>query len=203
MLLSIRSLTKLFPGTRALDDVDLDIAAGQVHALLGENGAGKSTLIKCLTGAYRRDGGTVMLDGAPIDPRSTLQAQELGIGTVYQEVNLLPNLTVAQNLMFGHEPRRFGLTDTRAMRAQARQTLARYGLDIDVDRDLGRYSVAIQQIVAIARAVRISGKVLILDEPTASLDTAEVRMVFDVLRSLRDRVLMVLGLVLLVVCALW
>lgn len=187
MLLSIRSLTKLFPGTRALDDVDLDIAAGQVHALLGENGAGKSTLIKCLTGAYRRDGGTVMLDGAPIDPRSTLQAQELGIGTVYQEVNLLPNLTVAQNLMFGHEPRRFGLTDTCAMRAQARQTLARYGLDIDVDRDLGRYSVAIQQIVAIARAVRISGKVLILDEPTASLDTAEVRMVFDVLRSLRDQ----------------
>ncbi|QXI65519.1 Fructose import ATP-binding protein FruK (plasmid) [Paracoccus marcusii] len=187
MLLSIRSLTKLFPGTRALDDVDLDIAAGQVHALLGENGAGKSTLIKCLTGAYRRDGGTVMLDGAPIDPRSTLQAQELGIGTVYQEVNLLPNLTVAQNLMFGHEPRRFGLTDTRAMRAQARQTLARYGLDIDVDRDLGRYSVAIQQIVAIARAVRISGKVLILDEPTASLDAAEVRMVFDVLRSLRDQ----------------
>ena len=187
MLLSIRSLTKLFPGTRALDDVDLDIAAGQVHALLGENGAGKSTLIKCLTGAYRRDGGTVMLDGAPIDPRSTLQAQELGIGTVYQEVNLLPNLTVAQNLMFGHEPRRFGLIDTRAMRAQARETLARYGLDIDVDRDLGRYSVAIQQIVAIARAVRISGKVLILDEPTASLDTAEVRMVFDVLRSLRDQ----------------
>lgn len=187
MLMSIRSLTKLFPGTRALDDVDLDIAAGQVHALLGENGAGKSTLIKCLTGAYRRDGGAVMLDGTPIDPRSTLQAQELGIGTVYQEVNLLPNLTVAQNLMFGHEPRRFGLTDTRAMRAQARQTLARYGLDIDVDRDLGRYSVAIQQIVAIARAVRISGKVLILDEPTASLDTAEVRMVFDVLRSLRDQ----------------
>ena len=187
MLLSIRSLTKVFPGTRALDDVDLDIAAGQVHALLGENGAGKSTLIKCLTGAYRRDGGTVMLDGAPIDPRSTLQAQDLGIGTVYQEVNLLPNLTVAQNLMFGHEPRRFGLIDTRAMRAQARETLARYGLDIDVDRDLGRYSVAIQQIVAIARAVRISGKVLILDEPTASLDTAEVRMVFDVLRSLRDQ----------------
>ena len=187
MLLSIRSLTKVFPGTRALDDVDLDIAAGQVHALLGENGAGKSTLIKCLTGAYRRDGGTVTLDGTPIDPRSTLQAQELGIGTVYQEVNLLPNLTVAQNLMFGHEPRRFGLIDTRAMRAQARETLARYGLDIDVDRDLGRYSVAIQQIVAIARAVRISGKVLILDEPTASLDTAEVRMVFDVLRSLRDQ----------------
>ncbi|ODT58175.1 MULTISPECIES: sugar ABC transporter ATP-binding protein [Paracoccus] len=187
MLLSIRSLTKVFPGTRALDDVDLDIAAGEVHALLGENGAGKSTLIKCLTGAYPRDGGTITLEGAPIDPRSTLQAQELGIGTVYQEVNLLPNLTVAQNLMFGREPRRFGLIDMRGMRTQAHATLAQYGLSIDVDRDLGSYSVAIQQIVAIARAVEISGKVLILDEPTASLDAAEVAMVFDVVRGLRDR----------------
>ncbi|TGN67166.1 sugar ABC transporter ATP-binding protein [Paracoccus liaowanqingii] len=187
MLLSIRSLTKVFPGTLALDDVDLDIAAGEVHALLGENGAGKSTLIKCLTGAYRRDAGTVTLDGATIDPRSTREAQELGIGTVYQEVNLLPNLTVAQNLMFGREARRFGMIDPRATRVQARETLARYGLDLDVDRDLGSFSVAIQQIVAIARAVEISGKVLILDEPTASLDAAEVRMVFDVVRSLRDR----------------
>ena len=187
MLLSIRSLTKVFPGTRALDDVDLDIAAGEVHALLGENGAGKSTLIKCLTGAYRRDAGTVTLDGAAIDPRSTREAQELGIGTVYQEVNLLPNLTVAQNLMFGREARRFGMIDTRATRLQARDILARYGLNLDVDRDLGSFSVAIQQIIAIARAVEVSGKVLILDEPTASLDAAEVAMVFDMVRSLRDR----------------
>ena len=187
MLLSIRSLTKLFPGTRALDDVDLDIAAGEVHALLGENGAGKSTLIKCLTGAYRRDAGTITLEGTAIDPRSTREAQDLGIGTVYQEVNLLPNLTVAQNLMFGREPRRFGMIDPRATRVQARETLARYGLTVDVDRDLGSFSVAIQQIIAIARAVEISGKVLILDEPTASLDAAEVAMVFDVVRSLRDR----------------
>ncbi|SNR54831.1 sugar ABC transporter ATP-binding protein [Paracoccus sediminis] len=187
MLLSIRSLTKTFPGTRALDAVDFDLRAGEVHALLGENGAGKSTLIKCLTGAYRRDGGTVMLDGAPIDPQSTAMAQELGIGTVYQEVNLLPNLTIAQNLMFGREPRRWGLIQGRAMRMQARATLAEYGLSLDVDRDLGTCSVAIQQIVAIARAVALSGKVLILDEPTASLDAAEVRMVFDVIRGLRDR----------------
>ena len=180
MLLSIRSLTKTFPGTRALDDVDFDLRAGEVHALLGENGAGKSTLIKCLTGAYRRDGGTVMLEGAQIDPHSTVEAQDLGIGTVYQEVNLLPNLTVAQNLMFGREPRRWGLIDSRAMRAEAREMLRHYGLRIDVDRDLGSYSVAIRQIVAIARAVALSGKVLILDEPTASLDAAEVRMVFDV-----------------------
>ncbi|WP_299909887.1 sugar ABC transporter ATP-binding protein [uncultured Paracoccus sp.] len=187
MLLSIRSLTKTFPGTRALDGVDFDLQAGEVHALLGENGAGKSTLIKCLTGAYHRDGGTVALDGAEIAPRSTVEAQDLGIGTVYQEVNLLPNLTVAQNLMFGREPRRWGLIDSRAMRAEAREMLGHYGLQLDVDRDLGSYSVAIQQIIAIARAVALSGKVLILDEPTASLDAREVEMVFDVVRGLRQR----------------
>lgn len=187
MLLSIRSLTKTFPGTRALDEVDFDLKAGEVHALLGENGAGKSTLIKCLTGAYQRDSGTVTLDGAEIAPGSTVEAQELGIGTVYQEVNLLPNLTVAQNLMFGREPRRFGLVNSRAMRAEAKEMMRQYGLELDVDRDLGNYSVAIQQIIAIARAVVLSGKVLILDEPTASLDAREVEMVFDVMRGLRER----------------
>ncbi len=186
-LLTVRSLTKVFPGTRALDGVDFDLRAGEIHALLGENGAGKSTLIKCLTGAYHRDGGTVALEGRPIAPRSTVEAQDLGIGTVYQEVNLLPNLTVAQNLLFGREPRRFGLIDSRALRRKARGVLGQYGLDLDVDRDLGSYSVAIQQIVAIARAVALSGKVLILDEPTASLDAREVAMVFEVVRGLRAR----------------
>ncbi|MCQ0972173.1 sugar ABC transporter ATP-binding protein [Paracoccus sp. TK19116] len=187
MLLTVRTLTKAFPGTLALDGVDFDLAAGEVHALLGENGAGKSTLIKCLTGAYLRDGGAMALDGQPIDPRSTVEAQDLGIGTVYQEVNLLPNLTVAQNLMFGREPRRWGLIHTAALRTEARALLTQYGLDIDVDRDLGSYSVAIQQIIAIARAAALSGKVLILDEPTASLDAREVEMVFDVVRGLRER----------------
>ncbi len=187
MLLSIRDLSKSFPGTRALDGVDFDLRAGEVHALLGENGAGKSTLIKCLTGAYRRDAGEIRLDGEKISPSSTSEAQELGIGTVYQEVNLLPNLTVAQNLTFGREPRRFGMVDGKAQRELAREMLDGYGLDIDVGRDLGAYSVAVRQIVAIARAVALSGKVLILDEPTASLDAAEVRMLFDVIRDLRDR----------------
>ncbi|MDT0682944.1 sugar ABC transporter ATP-binding protein [Roseicyclus sp. F158] len=187
MLLSIRSLSKSFPGTKALDAVDFDLEAGEVHALLGENGAGKSTLIKCLTGAYRRDAGEIWLDGAQISPDSTSQAQELGIGTVYQEVNLLPNLTVAQNLTFGREPRRFGMIDGRAQTRMAEEMLRGYGLEIDVSRDLGFYSVAVQQVVAIARAVALSGKVLILDEPTASLDAAEVRMLFDVVRGLRDK----------------
>lgn len=187
MLLTLRSLTKTFPGTKALDGVDFDLAAGEVHALLGENGAGKSTLIKCLTGAYARDSGDITLEGRQISPRSTSQAQDLGIGTVYQEVNLLPNLTVAQNLTFGREPTRFGMVNGRAQRRQAEAMLEGYGIDIDVSRDLAGYSVAIRQIVAIARAVALSGKVLILDEPTASLDAREVETLFDVVRGLRDR----------------
>jgi simple sugar transport system ATP-binding protein len=184
-LLRAAGLSKSFPGTRALHDVDFDLRAGEVHALLGENGAGKSTLIKCLTGAYRRDGGDIRLQGASIDPRDTLEAQRLGIGTVYQEVNLLPNLTVAENLLLGRQPRRFGLISRRRANQAAREMLARYSLDIDVARALDSYSVAVQQIIAIARAVSLSGKVLILDEPTASLDRDEVKMLFDVVRSLR------------------
>ncbi|MEI2387410.1 sugar ABC transporter ATP-binding protein [Breoghania sp. JC706] len=187
MLLTIRSLTKTFPGTTALDAVDFDLAAGEIHALLGENGAGKSTLIKCLTGAYSRDGGEISLEGRTISPRSTSKAQELGIGTVYQEVNLLANLTVAQNLTFGREPTRFGMVDARAQKRQAEAMLEGYGLDIDVSRNLAAYSVAVRQIIAIARAVALSGKVLILDEPTASLDAREVETLFDVVRGLRDR----------------
>ena len=187
MLLQARGLTKRFPGTIALDNVDFSLAAGEVHALLGENGAGKSTLIKCLTGAYRRDGGEILLDVQPVNPQSTFEAQELGIGTVYQEVNLLPNLTVAENLTLGRQPRRLGLVSRRGMRAMAREMLSGYGLAIDVERELGSYSVAVQQIVAIARAVHLSGKVLILDEPTASLDAREVALLFDVVRSLRER----------------
>jgi len=180
-------VSKRFPGALVLDGVDFDLRRGEVHALLGENGAGKSTLIKCLTGAYRRDGGLLELDGVAIDPRDTQEAQHLGIGTVYQEINLLPNLSVADNLFLGRQPRRFGLVQTAAMRRAAREMLTGYGLDIDVAAELGSYSVAIQQIVAIARAVSLSGKVLILDEPTASLDAQETRMLFAVVRDLRRR----------------
>ncbi|WP_159585458.1 galactofuranose ABC transporter, ATP-binding protein YtfR [Chelativorans xinjiangense] len=186
-LLSVASLTKSFPGALALDGVDFALRAGEVHALLGENGAGKSTLIKCLTGAYRCDSGDIRLSGRQVDPRDTFEAQALGIGTVYQEVNLLPNLTVAQNLYLGRQPTRFGMVGTRRMNAGAEALLSQYGLDIDVTRELSSYSVAVQQIIAIARAVDLSGKILILDEPTASLDAQEVRMVFDIVRALRER----------------
>ena len=184
-ILVTRGLTKTFPGTRALDDVSFDLRAGEVHALLGENGAGKSTLVKCLTGAYARDGGTIRLAGQEISPSSVAEAQALGIGTVYQEVNLLPNLTVAENLTLGRATTRFGLVRHRAMRREAEAMLEGYGLSIDVGRELGTYSVAVQQIVAIARAVALSGKVLILDEPTASLDAREVGMLFDVMRRMK------------------
>ena len=186
-LLRARGVRKIFPGTIALDGVDFELQAGEVHALLGENGAGKSTLIKCLTGAYRRDGGDILLDGVSIDPKGTLDAQAHGIGTVYQEVNLLPNLSVAENLSLGHQPMRFGMISARGMNLRTREVLAQYGLDIDVTRNLDSYSVAVQQVIAIARAVMLSGKVLILDEPTASLDSHEVKMLFDVVRSLKQR----------------
>ncbi len=185
---SVRSrIDKVFPGARALNKVDFELRRGEVHALLGENGAGKSTLVKCLTGAYHRDGGTITLDGTEVDPRDTLDAQRLGIGTVYQEVNLLPNLSVAENLYIGRQPRRFGLVDTRRMNRMARELLKDYELDIDVTAGLDSYSVAIQQVIAIARAVDLSGKVLILDEPTASLDAHEVAMLFRVVRRLKER----------------
>jgi simple sugar transport system ATP-binding protein len=167
--------------------VDFGLKVGEVHALLGENGAGKSTLIKILTGAYQPDGGEVLVDGQPVRLDNPQQAQTYGIGTVYQEVNLLPNRSVAENLFLGHQPTRFGLVDRRRMERESREILKRYGLDIDPSSELGAYSVAVQQIVAIARAVELSGKVLILDEPTASLDRNEVERLFEIIRGLRAR----------------
>jgi monosaccharide-transporting ATPase len=186
-LLSTRGLTKAFPGVKALDRVDFDLAAGEIHALLGENGAGKSTFIKLVTGVTQPDSGTVTLGGAEIRPRNPADALRLGIGTVYQEINLLPNLSVAENLFMGRQPRRFGLIDFRAMRRRSTDIMAGYGLHIDVQASLSDYSVAVQQVVAIARAVDFSAKVLILDEPTASLDASEVERLFQIMRDLRRR----------------
>ncbi|NDW03865.1 sugar ABC transporter ATP-binding protein [Jiella pacifica] len=186
-LLRAEGVTKEFFGVTALSNVDFELAAGEIHALVGENGAGKSTLIKILTGAYRRDRGKITLEGEPVDPADVKDAQKLGIGTVYQEVNLLPNLTVAENLFLGREPKRFGLTSHREANRRSREILSQYGLDIDVTAVLATYSVAVRQIVAIARAVDLSGKVLILDEPTASLDAAEVTRLFAILEGLKAR----------------
>src|SRR5260221_1905520 len=184
-LLAIRGLSKNFPGVQALDQVDFTLQAGEVHALLGENGAGKSTLIKVLTGIHGRDSGTITLNGTDIQARDVAEAQRLGIGTVYQEVNLLPNLSVAENLYLGRQPKRYGMVDARAMRRQAQALLRPYGIEIDCDAQLGDYSVAIQQLIAIARAIDLSARVLILDEPTASLDRHEVEILFATVRRLK------------------
>ncbi|MFQ8430049.1 galactofuranose ABC transporter, ATP-binding protein YtfR [Amaricoccus sp. W119] len=186
-LLEARGISKSFFGIRALENVDFDLRAGEIHALLGENGAGKSTLVKILTGAYRRDAGSIALEGQPVSPSDVGEAQELGIGTVYQEVNLLENLTVAENLYLGRQPRRFGLIDRRRMERDAKALLSGYGLDLDAGETLAHYSVAVRQIIAIARAADLSGKVLFLDEPTASLDAREVELVFGILRELKAR----------------
>lgn len=185
-LLRTRGLCKHFPGVTALDNVDFELEAGEVHALLGENGAGKSTLIKVLTGAYRGDGGDMVFDGRSIAARTPGEAQRLGISTVYQEVNLLPNLSVAQNIFLGREPKRLGLIRWREANRLSVELLKRFNLDIDVTRPLGAYSIAIQQLIAIARAVDTSAKVLILDEPTASLDSHEVEQLFSVMRRLKS-----------------
>jgi simple sugar transport system ATP-binding protein len=186
-LLEARALTKSFGGVRALDGIDFTLRAGEIHALLGENGAGKSTLIKAVTGVVLRDAGTVRLNGAEIAPRSPDAALKAGIATVYQEVNLLPNLSVAQNLFLGRQPTRFGFVQEREMRRRAALLLKDFGLDIDVSAALGDYSVAVQQLTAIARAVDMSARVLILDEPTASLDQHEVEILFAVMRQLARR----------------
>lgn len=186
-VLRCAGMSKFFPGAIALDAVDLELFGGEVHALLGENGAGKSTLIKCLTGAYRRDGGTISLDGQEVSPDNTKESQELGIGTVYQEVNLLANLTVAENLFLGRQPTRLGFISQKKMQDEARKILGEFGLSINPAEPLSSFSVAIQQVVAIARAVELSGKVLILDEPTASLDREEVDLLFSVIRKLKAR----------------
>jgi len=153
---------------------------------VGENGAGKSTLIKALTGVEHPDAGVIMLDGKPIQVKSPQHAQTLGISTVYQEINLCPNLTVAENILIGREPRRFGSVDWRGMNRLARQYLRRLDIDIDVTQTLGDYPVAIQQMAAIARAVEVaSAKILILDEPTSSLDAHETAKLFEVMRKLK------------------
>ena len=186
-LLALDGIHKQFPGVKALAGAGLNLYPGEVHTLMGQNGAGKSTLIKVLTGVYTPDSGSIVFDGAAIAPRGVQEAQAIGISTVYQEVNLCPNLSVAENLFIGDYPRRFGMVDWRAMRRDAAALLAQLQVDIDVTAPLHDFPLAIQQMVAIARALRISARVLILDEPTSSLDEAEVQLLFGVLRRLRDQ----------------
>ena len=187
-LLEMRGICKYFPGVRALENVDFTLRAGEVHALVGENGAGKSTLIKVLTGVHPKDGGEIRMEGQSIAPTSPLDAQKHFISTVYQEVNLCPNLTVAENIFIGREPKKHGLIDWKTVNRRSAELLKRLNLgNVDVTRTLDSYSVAVQQMIAIARAVDVQAKVLILDEPTSSLDESETQRLFAVVRDLKEQ----------------
>ena len=191
IVLSMKKINMTFPGVRALSNVDFTLKKGEIHALMGENGAGKSTLIKVLTGVHSMDSGEIRVDGIvhPVINHSPEEAQKVGISTVYQEVNLCPNISVAENIFVGRHPlNKIRGVSWREMNKRAVKILAGVGLeDIDVTNSLGSYSVAVQQMVAIARAVDFNCKVLILDEPTSSLDEHEVDKLFAVMRQLRDK----------------
>nr|WP_114352116.1 sugar ABC transporter ATP-binding protein [Saliterribacillus persicus] len=182
----MKKIVKEFPGVRALSGVNLTLYPGEVHAIMGENGAGKSTLIKVLTGVYPIDGGAVEYEGKKVIIKSPLEAQLLGISTVYQEVNLCTNLSVTENIFIGREIKKNGKLNWRKMHNQAKKLLEGLQLQIDVTKLLSSYSVAIQQMIAIARALNVSAKVLILDEPTSSLDRDEVNQLFSVIRKLKN-----------------
>jgi simple sugar transport system ATP-binding protein len=191
IVLEARAITRAFPGVQALAGVDLTLRAGEVHALMGQNGAGKSTLIKVLTGVHAPDAGTIKLLGRDVAPDSPLHAQELGISAVHQESHLLPNLSVAENICAGRYPRRpwlrGGGIDWRETNRRARELLCGLGIDLDVTQLAGGLPAALQQLATVARAVSTDARVLILDEPTSSLDAGEVQALFSLIRRLRDK----------------
>lgn len=190
VVLTARGISMTFPGVKALDNVDFTLRKGEIHALMGENGAGKSTLIKCLTGINDFESGEIHIDGidGPVRNHSTRDAQNVGISTVYQEVNLCPNLSVAENLFIGREPlTKLHTVDRKSYNKRSQKIMDDLGISVDVTQNLENYSLAIQQMVAIARAVDMECKVLILDEPTSSLDDEEVEKLFTLMRRLRDQ----------------
>lgn len=188
VVLKMQGICMTFPGVKALENVDFTLRKGEIRALMGENGAGKSTLIKCLTGVNKFEAGEIYLDGieGAIVNKDTMDAQKKGISTVYQEVNLCPNLSVAENLYIGREPlTKIGTVNRKKMNAMATKLMEELKLDVDVTKNLEDYSLALQQMIAIARAVDMKSKVLILDEPTSSLDDREVEKLFQMMRNLK------------------
>ena len=191
IVLRARDISRAFPGVQALSGAQLTLRAGEVHALMGQNGAGKSTLIKILTGVYAPDAGSIELSGEPVTPESPIHAQALGISAVHQESHLLPNLSVAENICAGRYPRRpwtrGGGIDWRETERRAAELLASLGINLDVSQLAGGLPAALQQLATVARAVATDARVLILDEPTSSLDADEVRALFVLIRRLRDQ----------------
>ncbi|MBV9170585.1 MAG: sugar ABC transporter ATP-binding protein [Chloroflexi bacterium] len=186
-LLELRGMTKSFPGVQALVEVDLDVRAGQVHAVVGENGAGKSTLMKIVAGVYRPDAGSMRLAGEPIAIETPRQAHEHGISMIHQELNLAPNLSVAENIFLGRAPTRGGLIDSRSLYAAADALVARLGIQLDVRAQVEDLSVARQQMVEIAKALSLDARIIIMDEPTSALTERETESLFDIIGRLKQQ----------------
>jgi monosaccharide-transporting ATPase len=185
-LLSMRGIEKHFGGVPALQSASLEVEPAEVHALIGQNGAGKSTLIKILTGYHKRDGGEILFEGRPVAFGMPQEAQLAGISTIYQEINLVPYRMVTENICLGREKRRFGLLHWASMHRDAAELLSRFNMQgVNVRRPLMEYPTAVQQIVAIARAIGFAARLVIMDEPTSSLDEKEVAVLFDVIRQLK------------------
>ncbi|WP_299666251.1 sugar ABC transporter ATP-binding protein [uncultured Ruegeria sp.] len=185
-LVDMTGIDKFFPGVHALKSVQFDLDPGEVHALMGENGAGKSTLMKILSGIYQRDGGTLLIEGQEVSPKSPREAQDLGIGIIHQELSLMNDLTVAQNIFIGREPRKsFGRLDESTVNAQTAEIFASMNLNLDPKALVGSLTIAKQQMVEIAKALSFRSKVLIMDEPTAALNDAEIAELFVIIRRLK------------------
>lgn len=187
-MLRLQGIRKAFPGVVALDGVDLELLAGEVHILLGENGAGKSTLMKIISGAVRRDAGIISIDGVPVEITGPRHAQQLGIGIIYQEFNLIPHLTAGENILLGREPSLLpGLIDQRRLMEDAQKLLNDLGVTIDARTVVRRLSVAQQQMVEVAKALSLNARVLIMDEPTSALTESEIKELFSAIRRLKTR----------------
>lgn len=188
-LMEVRNIDKAFPGVQALDDVSVAFYPGEVHAVVGENGAGKSTLMKVMAGAYKPDEGTILFKGEEVSFNHPVEAQNLGVSIIYQEFNLLPERTVAQNIFLGREPSRFGVVNLRQLNNQARSVLKDIGVETMISPTLlaSALSVAEQQLVEIAKAISLDAKVLIMDEPTASLTSTEVKLLNDLISRLKAK----------------
>ena len=187
IVLEMKDISKKFPGVLALDHANLEIKKGEVHILLGENGAGKSTLIKILAGAYSRDSGEIFFEGKKLGNLSPKQVQTLGISTIYQEFNLIPHLNIAENIFLGKEPLSHGLLDKKELYKKATEIINRLDLNIDVRRKISDLSVAQQQMVEVAKALAFGAKIIIMDEPTATLTDTEINSLFDTIKKITSQ----------------
>jgi ABC-type sugar transport system ATPase subunit len=187
ILLDAKGISKSFPGVRALDNIDFSVVEGEVHSLMGENGAGKSTLIKVLTGIYQKDEGEILFNGKRLEPKDALSVQKAGISTIYQELNLIPYMSVAENIFLGREPLKAGRIDWKKINSESQRLMKELGINIDVKTQVNKLSTAYQQIAAIVRAISIDAKLVIMDEPTSSLNSDEVKVLFGIIRKLKDQ----------------